>query len=120
MPRAQAQVNSPLDAGRVAPGAGPTGLRPGGVVRDGPDRAASNRDGALMPVMARLTGADLAAALEDGRLSAASLAAARRRCAACLWAPQCVDWTSGQLGHALPPAFCGNGPFLGAVMRGEP
>ncbi|MFN3641634.1 MAG: DUF6455 family protein [Gemmobacter sp.] len=129
MPRAPVRVEPPLDVGRVDPGGGPVGLRPGGVVRAGPDRAGpdragpdragSNRDGGLMPVMARLTGADLAAALEDGRLSAASLAGARRRCAACLQAPQCIDWMAGQVGRALPPAFCGNGPFFGSVIWGE-
>jgi hypothetical protein len=77
-----------------------------------------NRDGALMPRMATLAGADLDAALEAGRISAGEVAAARRRCAGCDWPGECAVWMDAQAGHTLPPAFCRNGALFGALAGG--
>lgn len=80
----------------------------------------ANARGEFMPRMAAQTGADLAAAIDSGRLPAREAAAARRRCAACLWPEECASWLDAQRGVALPPAFCPNGAVFGALAGVRP
>ncbi len=82
--------------------------------------AGPNRDGALMARMAAATGADFDRALVEGRLAAADVAAARRRCAACLHDDCCRQWLDRSATRALPPAFCPNGAVFGRAASAAP
>jgi hypothetical protein len=97
--------------GRIAvfrPAAGGAEAMPGRV----------NAAGSLLPRLAARSGADIALALETGRLSPAEAAAARRRCAGCAWAAECAARLEARSGRALPPTICrdaANAALIGAL-----
>lgn len=68
--------------------------------------------------MAKASGADLAAAREDGRLSAEGWSALVNRCRECRWAERCQEWLPAQeAGRARLPDGCVNRAALGKLAR---
>jgi hypothetical protein len=63
----------------------------------------------LSQSMAKVTGADLAHAVHEGRLSQEDWSDAVTRCRGCDWARSCEDWLAaqGEAGAAVP-ANCAN------------
>ncbi|MEZ5912751.1 MAG: DUF6455 family protein [Paracoccaceae bacterium] len=78
-----------------------------------------NRHSALAGRMAEAAGADLAAALADGRLSEGELRNAIYRCTGCDEPGACEDWLASHEGEkpGATPGYCRNSAMF-ARLRG--
>jgi hypothetical protein len=69
--------------------------------------------------MAKATGADLQAALDDGRISHGDWADLVQRCRGCEWVGGCACWMAAQTpGTAPVPQACPNAPAFERVLQG--
>jgi len=79
-----------------------------------------NRHYWLAVAMAKATGTDLQAALDEGRLSHADWAALVTRCRGCDWAKGCECWLAKQEpGAAGVPATCVNASVFEGLHGGQ-
>jgi hypothetical protein len=70
--------------------------------------------------MARIAGADLQQALEEGRITHGDWAEVVHRCRGCSWTEGCDCWMKAQdPGHSAPvPQACANTGFFDGVLAG--
>lgn len=67
----------------------------------------------LAQSMAKATGVDLTAAMQEGRIAQEDWADLITRCRGCAWAEDCADWLDTlQDGAAEAPAACVNADVL--------
>jgi hypothetical protein len=71
----------------------------------------------LVNEMAARVGADLPAALADGRLSAEGLRAAVMRCTGCANPGDCAHWLEATAEAEAAPGYCGNGELFAALKE---
>jgi len=70
--------------------------------------------------MAKATGTDLQAALEEGRISHADWADLVTSCRACTWVEGCACWLAKQeAGGAEAPESCHNAAFFAEARDGQ-
>jgi len=79
-----------------------------------------NRHYWLAVSMAKATGTDLQAALEEGRISHADWADLVTKCRGCTWVEGCACWLAKQdAGNADIPDACVNSAFFAAARDGQ-
>lgn len=79
-----------------------------------------NRHYWLAVAMAKATGTDLQAALEEGRISHADWANLVTRCRGCDWVEGCDCWLAKQeAGTADAPKTCVNSDFFAKARDGQ-
>ena len=73
----------------------------------------------LVSRMSDTLGADIGAALAEGRLTGAELHDAVRRCCGCREAAACTGWlTANAAGADAPPDYCRNADLMGRLAEG--